>query len=126
MSYITVLYIGVGLHLKPIKTFASRFNKFVFVDSLPLNSYGYDYYYRGFYYGAFLEKLQLKFEKYGFRLVSSEVLTRDFTEINRPNLEATVFRYEKDGIIVHYYISTGLPRHLYPCNSIEQLTRYIR
>ena len=43
-----ILYFGAGLDLSPLSLFKS-IRTFVFVDSLPRNEYGYDYYYKPFY-----------------------------------------------------------------------------
>lgn len=119
----SLLYIGAGLHLTPIETYRYMYKKFVFIDSLPINGYGYDYYYRAYYDGGFVEKLIQNMAEYCFNLENIHVLTDDFTEIECKYLESTLFIFtniEKD-ITVHYYISTGIPRHLCEQNRIQIL-----
>lgn len=117
------VYVGTGLHIKPLKSFAKKFKKFVFIDSLPLNGFGYDYYYRGFYQNNFIELLNKKLVKYNFVCVNNHILTNDYEEINRENLESTlrIYNHKYNDNIVHYYTSTCVPFHLSGCNLLKSL-----
>lgn len=112
------LYIGTNLHIEPINHFP-HVNKFIFIDSLPLNNYGFDYYYRPYYDKTFVSSLIQKFDSFGFSFIQSTQLTKNFDEINIPHLESTLLVFKNKERIVHYYISTCIP--LYTNYNISQL-----
>lgn len=111
-----ILYVGANLHLDVLKHFPDH--KFVMIDSLPLNEYGYDYYARYFYHDGFVDKLHYKFTQLDFVLKNTSILTNNFDEINKKYLEATLLEYTNpiSKQIVHYYISTCIPVHLHRKN----------
>lgn len=120
-----ILYIGVNLHLEVLQHFPDK--HFILIDSLPLNEYGFDYYSRYYYHENFVDKLQNKFEKYGFQLINTNILTNNFEEINKKYLEATLLEYlnKTTNQIVHYYISTCIPLHLHNRNLYSSKTETI-
>ena len=62
--------------------------------------------------------------KYNFRKEGELVLTNNYSEIDRENLEATQWIYNNDkNSKVHYYTSTGIPFHLTGINLLEPLQR---
>jgi hypothetical protein len=112
-----ILYIGVGEHFDVIEHFTDC-NEFIFVDSRPINDYGYDYYYKPFYRSQFVATISESLKKLGFILEHSAILTNNFTEINRPYLESTKLTFTNKNLItkenrhITYYISTSIPNHL--------------
>jgi len=106
-----ILYIGVGKHFDVIKHF-TECNEFVFIDSKPLNEYGYYYYHRSFYSPAFVKTIVDELKELGFILQEKKVLTDNFTEINKEDLECTKMIFSNDNKKIIYYISTSIPYHL--------------
>lgn len=107
-----ILYIGCGEHFDVIKHF-TECNEFVFIDSKPLNEYGFDYYYRQYYKNTFIDSITTSLKKLGFNLINYKVLTDNFSEIIKPYLESTLFSFTNQNKKINYYISTGIPQHLY-------------
>lgn len=111
------LYTGSGLHIECIHDLNSyfqndnKFIEFVFIDSLPRNEYGFDYYYRPIYHKDFVKNLIEKCKEYNFVLHDTIVFTEKYTEINVPYLESTLFLFinETTGQKLKYYISTSIP-----------------
>lgn len=118
-----ILYIGAGLDLSPLSFFSDTKN-FVFVDSLPRNEYGRDYYYRPFYRKDFVDDLINKVESQGFNLVNKQVFTNNYEEINVKDLDSTLLYFsDKQRVLrsetsLKYYISTGIPCNLYDNNTL--------
>ena len=121
-----MLYIGSGLDLQPLKSLGEMFDKFIFVDSLPLNGHGYPHFCRELYDPLFVEKVCLEFVAFGFSFISKEVLTNDFCGFHTPNLEATLYTFGKGDTIAKYYCSTCIPRHLNGTTCLSQLKRDIQ
>ena len=77
MQFNQIIYIGAGLHLKPIKDFPNT-SKFIFVDVLPRSEWdgimppSYEWYRPQFY-----DNLVKKFNKYGFTLISTTCLDKN-------------------------------------------------
>jgi len=113
-----ILYIGIGEHFNVIEHFTDC-NEFIFIDSRPINEYGYDYYYRPFYRQQFVDTITESLNKLDFILEDSKILTDNFSEINRPYLESTKLKFanknpcEKQNKQINYYISTCIPNHLH-------------
>jgi hypothetical protein len=117
-----ILYIGIGDHFDVIEHFTDC-NEFIFIDSRPINEYGYDYYYRPFYRPLFVDTISGSLNKLDFILEDSKILTNNFSEINRPYLESTKLKFvnkniyenpcEKQNKQITYYISTCIPNHLH-------------
>ena len=113
-----ILYIGTGDHFDVIEHFTDC-NQFIFIDSRPINDYGYDYYYRPFYRPEFVGAITESLKKLGFNLEDSKILTNNFNEINMPYLESTKLKFvnkhksDKQNRNITYYISTGIPTHLH-------------
>lgn len=116
-----ILYIGCGKHFDVIEHF-TECNEFVFIDSRPLNQHGYDYYYKQFYDKTFVNCIITSLEKLGFNFISSNVLTNEFSEILKSNLESTKLVFKNGNKKVNYYISTSIPHHLY----VDELKNDIR
>ena len=110
--YKKILYIGANLHLDPLTHFPDC-KEFIFIDGLPRNEYGYEYYYRGFYKKNFYEELNREFEKLGFVKTNEEVFTNDYSEILVKHLNSTCLTFIKNNCNVKYYISTGIPNNLH-------------
>jgi hypothetical protein len=109
-----ILYIGAGDDLKPLSIFP--YSKFVYIDSLPRNAYGYPYYYRGFYNGNFKQKVIDKLSNLSFYEKNEQKFSDFYSEINVTNLDShlvTFKRDEGDPKIFKYYFSTGIPENLY-------------
>jgi len=107
-----ILYIGCGEHFDIIKHF-TECNEFILVDSRPLNQYGYDYYNKQLYNSSFVNKIITLLKDIEFNLIHTNVLTNEFPEILRQNLESTKLVFENGNKKVNYYISTSIPHHLY-------------
>lgn len=119
-----ILYIGAGLDLSPIKILQDT-KQFVFVDSRPRNEYGYEYYYRPFLRSNFVNNLiDTVQEKYNMKLISKEVLTNKYEEINVDDLDSTLLHFSdkervvRSAVSLRYYISTGIPNDLYENKSL--------
>lgn len=125
-----ILYAGSGDDLKPLTIFPS--SHFVCIDSLPRNSYGYPYYYRGFYHKFFKKRITNKLSL-SFQQTNEKVFSDLYSEINVPNLDSHLVSFEKkenEGDIhqsLNYYFSTGIPENLYDGNGDlnEDLTKDI-
>ena len=107
-----ILYIGSGEHVDVIEHFTDC-NEFVFIDSKPINDYGYDYYYRFYYKPTFVNDITNKLNTLGFNLIDCKTLTNNFTEIHKPYLESTLMTFTNQHRTIKYYISTSIPQHLY-------------
>jgi hypothetical protein len=113
-----ILYIGAGLDLSPLSLFSDT-KSFIFIDSLPRNEYGRDYYYRPFYRKDFVNDLINKVESQGFNLVNKQVFTNNYEEINVKDLDSTLLYFSDKQRVLRsetsfkYYISTGIPCNLY-------------
>jgi hypothetical protein len=107
-----IFYIGTGEHFDVIEHFTDC-NEFVFIDSKPINDYGYDYYYRFYYKTTFVNDITNKLNTLGFNLVDIKTLTKNFTEIHKPYLESTLMIFTNQHRKIKYYISTSIPLHLY-------------
>ncbi len=114
-----ILYCGSGLHTNVIRHF-NDVKSFLFIDSLPKNEYGYDYYYRGFYRNDFILRLNEKLNKEGFNTYDRIIFTDNYTEINKDYLESTcIYFYNKYGKNLRseknlkYFISTSIPDDIY-------------
>ena len=113
-----ILYIGAGTDLEPLDCFPS--SHFVYIDSLPRNSYGYPYYYRGFYDANFKQNVTRALESMFFYKTSEKVFSNLYSEINVANLDShsVSFYRDKNQIKqekqeIHYYFSTGIPENIY-------------
>ena len=111
-----ILYIGAGSHVEPLEHFNDT-KEFVFIDSRPLNEYGYSYYARYFYRPLFLTELKFNLLKYNFKIYDEIKLTNLYTEINKEYLESTKLYFsDKKGLNLRnernliYYVSTGFPK----------------
>ena len=114
-----ILYVGAGTHVEPLVHFSDT-KEFIFIDSRPLNEYGYNYYARYFYRPLFLTELKINLSKYNFNQYDKLQLTNLFTEINQEHLEASkLFFSDRKGLNLRsersliYYISTGFPQRYY-------------
>lgn len=120
-----ILYFGAGLDLSPLSLFKS-IRTFVFVDSLPRNEYGYDYYYKPFYRKKFVNKLIDKVESQGLTLISKEVFTNNYEEINVKDLDSSLLYFcnkQELETSLYYYISTAIPNDLH---DNDKLIKHIR
>lgn len=117
-----ILYIGAGTDLLPLDIFP--FSNFVYIDSLPRNSYGYPYYYRGFYDRNFKQKVMTTLETMSFYKTSENIFSDLYSEINVANLDShcVSFYRDKNGQNnqnvqnINYYFSTGIPENIYDGN----------
>ena len=117
-----ILYIGAGTDLLPLDIFP--FFNFVYIDSLPRNSYGYPYYYRGFYDRNFKQKVMTTLEAMSFYKTSEKIFSDLYSEINVANLESHCVSFYRDkngqnnqnGQNINYYFSTGIPENIYDGN----------
>lgn len=111
-----ILYIGAGTDLLPLDIFPS--SNFVYIDSLPRNSYGYPYYYRGFYDRNFKQKVMTTLEAMSFYKTSEKIFSDLYSEINVANLDShcVSFYRDKNGQNINYYFSTGIPENIYDGN----------
>ena len=117
-----ILYIGAGTDLVPLDSFPS--SHFVYIDSLPRNSYGYPYYYRGFYNANFKQTVTTKLESISFYKTSEKVFSNLYSEINVANLDSHCVSFYRDqndqndqnGQNINYYFSTGIPENIYDGN----------
>ena len=117
-----ILYIGAGTDLLPLDIFPS--SNFVYIDSLPRNSYGYPYYYRGFYDRNFKQKVMTTLEAMSFYKTSEKIFSDLYSEINVANLESHCVSFYRDkngqnnqnGQNINYYFSTGIPENIYDGN----------
>ena len=113
-----ILYIGAGLDLSPLDIFPET-RKFVFVDSCPRTEFGYEYYYKPFYRPYFVEHLMNKMDEKDLTLISKEVLTNKYEEIQVNDLNSTLLYFSdkkrtlRSERCLKYYISTGIPIDLY-------------
>ena len=108
-----VLYIGAGLHIQPLETF-KECKEFVFIDSCPINEYGFEYDDR-LYCKNFMKLLLRKINKYGFNKVSEEVLLKSYDNEHNmkvKHINPTCLTFSKEDITLKYYISCGLPRYI--------------
>jgi hypothetical protein len=114
-----ILYIGAGTDLLPLDIFPS--SNFVYIDSLPRNSYGYPYYYRGFYDRNFKQKVMSTIEAMSFYKTSEKIFSDLYSEINVANLDSHCVSFYRDkngqnnqnGQNINYYFSTGIPENIY-------------
>ena len=73
-----IVYIGTGQHINPVKDFPETL-KFIFIDVLPRSEWdshvpaSYEWYRHQFY-----AKLVEKFNRYGFTLISTICLDKDY------------------------------------------------
>jgi len=126
-----ILYVGAGDDVKQMNSFPS--SNFVCIDSLPRNSYGYPYYYRGYYHQQFKQRVIDKLRDLSFCQTGDEKKFSDFySEINVTNLDSHLVTFNKDGegdtsLTLNYYFSTGIPENLYDGNGDlnEELTKDI-
>ena len=117
-----ILYIGAGTDLLPLDIFPS--SNFVYIDSLPRNSYGYPYYYRGFYDRNFKQKVMSTIETMSFYKTSEKIFSDLYSEINVANLDSHCVSFYRDkngqnnqnGQNINYYFSTGIPENIYDGN----------
>lgn len=117
-----ILYIGAGTDLLPLDIFPS--SNFVYIDSLPRNSYGYPYYYRGFYDRNFKQKVLTTLEAMSFYKTSEKIFSDLYSEINVANLDSHCVSFYRDkncqnnqnGQNINYYFSTGIPENIYNGN----------
>ena len=117
-----ILYIGAGTDLLPLDIFS--FSHFVCIDALPRNSYGYPYYYRGFYNANFKQTVMTKLESISFYKTSEKVFSNLYSEINVANLDSHCVSFHRDqndqnsqnGQNINYYFSTGIPENIYDGN----------
>jgi hypothetical protein len=117
-----ILYIGAGTDLLPLDIFP--FSNFVYIDSLPRNSYGYPYYYRGFYDRNFKQKVISTLEAMSFYKTSEKIFSNLYSEINVANLDSHCVSFYRDkngqnnqnGQNINYYFSTGIPENIYDGN----------
>lgn len=114
-----ILYFGTGTHLEPILDFPQT-SEFIMGDSLPRNSYGFDYYSKSHYSKYFLLELENKMNQMNLTLVGKKTLTNKFEEINVLNLESEcLFLSNKKSLNIKYYISTSLPHDLYDNKELQ-------
>jgi len=109
-----ILYIGAGDDIKPLNIFP--YSHFVYIDSLPRNSYGYPYYYRGFYKENFKQNIVDNLTDISFNITLSKKFTNLYNEINITNLDSELVKFireEGETQALNYYFSTGVPENLY-------------
>ena len=120
-----ILYIGAGTDLLPLDIFP--FSYFVCVDALPRNSYGYPYYYRGFYDKNFKQKVMTTLESMSFYKTSEKTFSNLYSEINVANLDSHCVSFHRDqngqnaqngqnDQNINYYFSTGIPENMFDGN----------
>jgi hypothetical protein len=114
-----ILYIGSGDDLTPLNYFTS--SQFVYIDSLPRNSYGYPYYYREFYNKQFKQIVMTELYKLDFHKLDEKKFSNNYSEINVVDLDSHIvtFKREREDIqqTLNYYFSTGIPENLYNGNN---------
>jgi hypothetical protein len=73
-----LLYIGAGLHIKPVVHFGQT-QQFIFIETKPRSEFDKEgYFYQGFYRARFVPLLLKKCTKYGFDLISEKVLDDEY------------------------------------------------
>jgi len=137
-----LLYIGTGLHIKPVVHFANT-KEFVFVDTLPRSQHDGlivegKYFYDGFYRHKFISLLIQKCKKYGFEITSTKVFNQEYYNnkllieqkelygfkenfnLKFPNInsELVVFENNVTKQKIKYYISTNI---LFDMNKLLQM-----
>ena len=116
-----LLYIGAGKDLDHLLSSEynpeySEYSEFVFVDSLPRNSYGYPYYYKHYYRDDFKKDVVEKLHQNGYEQTSEpHQFTHDFQEINVPDLDSHSVHFYNPSVEKHvrYLFSTSLPHESY-------------
>jgi hypothetical protein len=101
-----LLYIGSGLHIKPVTDFLQT-KKFIFIDTLPRSEHSENITnisYNKYFYNNLIDK----FKNYKFELTSETKLTNHNDNIQykiHPSL--LIFNNDETNQIVNYYISTN-------------------
>jgi hypothetical protein len=114
-----ILYCGAGTHLEPIIYFKNISN-FVLIDGQPRSEYGLNYYDKTWYKKTFLLQLSKKMKELKLKLISTKVITNNFSEINVPNLESECLTITDDNNKnVKYYTSTSLPFDLFDNTQLQ-------
>jgi hypothetical protein len=114
-----ILYFGSGTHIEPVCHFPET-TEFIFGDSLPKNSHGFDYYSRVHYEKYFMLQLEEKIKNMNLSIIKRKILTNKFDEINIPNLESQcLFISDKNSLDIKYYVSTSLPYDLYDNKDLQ-------
>lgn len=117
----TYIYFGANLHINVLDILSDKKKNIIYVDSLPKNEYGYEFY-KGFYRPKFYDKLVEEFLKYDYKLYKRTKL-KPILKIEKYNCcncclpkyfypELLIFKNEILNKEVKYYISSGIPRYL--------------
>lgn len=117
----TYIYFGAKLHINVMDILTNPKKNIIYVDSLPKNEYGYEFY-KGFYRPNFYNKLLEEFLKYDYVLIKRKKLKPlikmekysccNFCVPNYFYPEQLIFKNNKLNKEVKYYISSGIPRYL--------------
>jgi hypothetical protein len=101
-----LLYIGSGLHIKPVTNFLQTKN-FIFIDTLPRSEYSENINkisYNKYFYNNLIDK----FKNYKFELTSETTLNNVIDNIEyKINPSLLIFNNIKTNQTVNYYISTN-------------------
>ena len=117
----TYIYFGANLHIDVLDILNDKKKNIIYVDSLPKNEYGYEFY-KGFYRPSFYDNLIEEFSKYNYYLKYQKKL-KPLQKIEKYNClncclpkyfypELLIFKNDKLKKEVKYYISSGIPRYL--------------
>ena len=120
-----IMYIGANRHIEPVTHFPET-KEFVFIDTQPRSEFDtfYPKFDKDFYRPKFYSNLIETCQQYGFTLETTyefdsnyyknifsfktyvKYLVKGFPEFINPTL--LVFRNDKTGQVIHYYISTNI------------------